>query len=418
MLRSMFSGVSGLRSHQTMVDVIGNNIANVNTVGYKSSSIIFQDLLSQGITGAGLPTGASGGTNPAQVGLGVKVAGISVAHTQGAAQLTAKSTDLSIQGDGFLAVRNSVGEILYTRAGSLDFDAFGRLVTPSGAVLQGWNADATGALNTNASVSDISMPLGQQLQPEATESVQLGGNLDADSVAGTVVSTSIEIFNTQGAPRILNVEMTKTANPNEWAITANADFDQDGTPDAITVTGGPLTFDPVTGQQTSGAITIDPGAANGYPNPITLDTGGPNDAEALTQFAGESGAAMLRQDGFRLGALQSFTIGADGTVTGVFSNGANRPLGRIALATFTNPSGLEKAGDATFRQTVNSGNAQIGQAGDGGRGTILGSTLEMSNVDLAREFTNLIVAQRGYQANSRVITSSDELLQELVNLKR
>ncbi len=417
MLRSMFSGVSGLRSHQTMVDNIGNNIANVNTFGFKSSTIVFQDLLSEVISGAGLPTGAAGGTNPAQVGLGVKVGGVSTSFTQGAAQLTGRSTDLSIQGDGFLMVRNATNQQLFTRAGALDFDALGRLVNPSGDVLQGWTASSTGALNTNVAVGDIVMPLGQQLQPEPTSSVTFGGNLDASAAAGTVVSTSIKVYDQQGKGYDLNVQFTKSATADQWTVGATADINGDGIQDTLAVSGSPLTFNPATGQVSSGAINIDMGLAT-FPSTIAVDTGAANDPDALVQFAGNSGAAALVQDGNELGSLQSFTIGADGVVTGVFSNGRNRPLAQLALATFTNPGGLIKAGDSSFTATVNSGNPQIGAPGGGGRGSIMSATLEMSNVDLAREFTNLIIAQRGYQANSRVITSSDELLQELVNLKR
>src|SRR5947207_1913705 len=320
MLRSMFSGVSGLRSHQTMMDVIGNNIANVNTVGYKSASVVFQDLLSQTIRGAGVPDGAadgSGGTNPAQVGLGVTIAGISNNFTQGASQLTGRSTDRSIQGDGFFVVRNG-GQQLFTRAGSLNFDALGRLVTADGSVLQGWAADASGTINANAAVGDLSMPLGQSTAPTVTGNVRLGGNLPADAAVGTSIVTSLTVYDVQGSPIDTTFTFAKTA-ADTWTVTATM-------PDKL-----------------------------GRP-PVTAGT--------------------------------------------------------------SNPSGLEKTGSSLYRASVNSGLPQIGQAGGGGRGTLSGSTLEMSNVDLAQEFTNLIIAQRGFQANSRVITASDELLQDLVNLKR
>ena len=260
------------------------------------------------------------------------------------------------------------------------------------------------------------MPLGQQLQPKETTSITVGGNLDASAAVGKVITSSITVYDQQGAPYNLTLKFEKTA-ADSWDVTAEADTDGDGTVDPLTVSGGPLTFDPATGAVSGGSISVDTGLAT-FGGPITVETGAPGDPDALVQFAGPSGAAALRQDGFELGTLQSFTIGADGTVTGVFSNGRNRPLAQLALANFTNPGGLEKAGNSTYRATVNSGNPQIGSPGSGGRGTLLSSTLEMSNVDLAREFTNLIIAQRGYQANSRVITSSDELLQELVNLKR
>ena len=409
MLRSMFSGVSGLRSHQTMVDVIGNNIANVNTFGFKSSTVMFQDLLSQVLTGAGVPSATTGGTNPAQVGLGVKVAGVSTSFTQGASQLTGRSTDLSIQGDGFFVVRTGA-ETLFTRAGALSFDAAGRLVSPDGAIVQGWLADATGNINTNGAAVDLGMPLGQSLAPSATTTLQLGGNLDASTPVGQPIITAITVYDQLGSPLSVSGSFTRTA-ANTWDFAV--DTDGDGTFEPA----GALTFDGTTGALTSPnpSITM---LAGTFAGPLTVDFGAAGSPNALVQYAGPSSVAALSQDGYELGSLQSFTIGQDGVVTGVFSNGRNRPLGQIAIAGFTNPMGLEKAGGSLFRPTVNSGLANVGQAGTGGRGTLLGSTLEMSNVDLAREFTNLIIAQRGFQANSRVITASDELLQDLVNLKR
>jgi flagellar hook protein FlgE len=422
MLRSMFSGVSGLRSHQTMMDVIGNNIANVNTVGYKSASVVFQDLLSQTIRGAGVPdgtTGGSGGTNPAQVGLGVTIAGISNNFTQGASQLTGRATDLSIQGDGFFVVRNN-SQQLYTRAGSLNFDALGRLVTADGSVLQGWAADASGAINANAAVGDLSMPLGQSTAPTVTGNIRLGGNLPADAAVGTQIVTSLTVYDVQGKPIDTKFTFAKTA-ADAWTVTATMPDTTTQAP--VTVGTANLTWDPTANPPAfnpAPSLTLAPTAPTGSwgTNTIAVDFGATGDATALRQFSGQSSVAALSQDGSALGSLQSFTIGQDGIVTGVFSNGRTRPIGQIALAGFSNASGLEKTGSSLYRASVNSGLPQIGQAGSGGRGTLSGSTLEMSNVDLAQEFTNLIIAQRGFQANSRVITASDELLQDLVNLKR
>jgi flagellar hook protein FlgE len=422
MLRSMFSGVSGLRSHQTMMDVIGNNIANVNTVGYKAGSVVFQDLLSQAIRGAGVPDGAAdgaGGTNPAQVGLGVTITGIANNFTQGASQLTGRSTDLSIQGDGFFVVRDN-GQQLYTRAGSLNFDALGRLTTADGSILQGWTADAAGVINPNAAVGDLSMPLGQSSAPQITENIRLGGNLPADAAVGTQIVTSLTVYDIQGSPIDATFTFAKTG-PDAWTLTATMPDQTTAAPVTVgTVnlvwdsTATPPAFNPAP------ALTMTPTAATGSwaGGTIAVDFGSTTDATALRQFSGQSSVAAISQDGSALGTLQSFTIGQDGVVTGVFSNGRTRPIGQIALAAFSNSSGLEKTGNSLYRASVNSGLPQVGQAGSGGRGVLAGSTLEMSNVDLAQEFTNLIIAQRGFQANSRVITASDELLQDLVNLKR
>ena len=425
MLRSMFSGVSGLRAHQTMMDVIGNNIANVNTIGYKSSSVVFQDMLSQVLSGAGVPTagpGGLGGTNPSQVGLGVKIGGITTSFRQGASQLTGNSTDMSIQGDGFLIARNS-GQTLFTRAGALSFDALGRMVTPDGGVIQGWTADTAGVVNTNASTGDLQMPLGQAISPQATTKLSIGGNLNAEvptTLPGAEVFTSITVYDTLGKALDLTFGMKMTA-ANTWSV-------QPYTPDGADVDTAPdtlgaafnLTFDATTGKITAPltppTVTI-PGTFGTFPGPVTIDFG-TTAPDGLRQFAGKTTASALSQDGATTGALQTFSLGADGSVTGVFSNGRNRVIGQIAMASFSNPSGLEKVGGSFYRPTPNSGLAQIGVSGTGGRGSIAGGTLEMSNVDLAQEFTSLIASQRGFQANSRVITTADELLQELVNLKR
>ena len=425
MLRSMFSGVSGLRSHQTMMDVIGNNIANVNTVGFKSSTVVFQDMLSQVMNGAGVAVpGASGagGTNPTQVGLGVQVGSITSSFAQGASQITGRTTDLAIQGDGFLTVRQN-GEQMFTRNGALNFDALGRVVTSEGGVLQGWLVGADGKINTNASVSDLTMPLGQSLPPAATQNVSLGGNLDATAPAtypGPEKIATITVYDAQGKGIPMQFGFKATA-ANTWALQPYSPDgpDADTNPDTV---GSPisLTFDPATGKLTAPAtpptITIPP-AVGQFSGPVTLDLGA-NTADGLRQYAGASSVTAVSQDGSALGALNGFTIGQDGTITGVFSNGHNRALGQIALASFSNPAGLEKGGESMYRSTGNSGLAQIGVPNTAGRGTLMGSTLEMSNVDLAQEFTNLILAQRGFQANSKVITASDELLQDLVNLKR
>ena len=429
MLRSMFSGVSGLRSHQTMMDVIGNNIANVNTAGYKSSSVVFQDLLSQAIRGAGVASEENGGTNPTQVGLGVRVGGVNTSFTQGASQMTGRATDLSIQGDGFFVVE-SAGQQLYTRAGSLSFDAMGRLVTPDGGVLQGWTADGQGAINTNAGVTDLRMPLGQTITPSRTTEITLGGNLPSDAPVNTAVApaitpgsqivTKITIYDAQGAPHDVTFEMTHTG-ANAWNVRAtmpNVGGGADVVVGTQALTWNPAGTPPQFNVQSMNlaALPATVGTFNG--GSVAVQLGAIGGSDSLSQYAASNSVAALSQDGSAIGSLQSFTIGQDGVVTGVFSNGRTRPVGQVAVASFGNPGGMEKVGGSLWRPSVNSGLPQVGVPGENGRGTLAGSTLEMSNVDLAAEFTNLIVAQRGFQANSRVITASDELLQDLVNLKR
>jgi flagellar hook protein FlgE len=392
MLRSLFSGISGLRAHQQMMDVTGNNIANVNTAGFKSSQATFQDALSQIISAAGAPQNGRGGTNPAQIGLGVRLGSIGTNFSQGAAQTTGRSTDLMIQGDGFFVVRQG-NEDLYTRNGSFSFDANGVLTSNNGAQVQGWSADANGVVNTNAAAGPVRLPIGTLLQPTATANASFSGNLPGDAATGTVLNTSMPVYDAAGTQSTLSVTLTKTS-ATTWDVSCDGG-----------VTTTPFTFDgagklvtPANGQIAAGGTTVD--------------------LSKLTNYSGSATLAPQAQDGSAMGSLQAFTISGDGTLVGVFSNGLKQPLGQIALATFNNPPGMEKAGDSTFRSTVNSGQPQLGVAGSAGRGALQAQALEMSNVDLAQEFTNLVIAQRGFQANSRVITASDEILQDLVNLKR
>ena len=411
MLRSMFSAVSGLRAHQTKMDVTGNNIANVNTVGYKGSQTVFQDTLSQVVRAGGAPAADRGGTNPAQVGLGVKLAATTTNWTQGATQTTGRSTDFMIEGDGFFVTRAGT-ENLYTRAGSFDFDGEGKLVTPNGGVLQGWMANAAGVVNTNGAVGDLSVPYGQIVSPKQSTTGALAGNLPAGAATGTTFQTGVTMFDSQGVEQKVFYNFTKAAAANTWTLDIKH---EDGT---SLVTGATVAFNAAGALTTPAApgtlAAFTPPAAT-YPSwtgPVTIDV------SKLTQFGGSSTVTATDQNGYALGSLQSFQLGNDGTITGVYSNGLRQPLGQLALASFSNPSGLEKAGSSTFRVGVNSGTAAVGLAGVGGRGVLNSGALEMSNVDLAEEFTGLIVAQRGFQANSRVITASDEILQDLVNLKR
>lgn len=401
MLRSLFSGISGLRAHQTMLDVTGNNIANVNTAGFKTSQVRFQDTLSQVLTNAGAAQEGIGGTNPAQVGLGVKVAAITTNFQQGAAQLTNVATDMMISGDGFFVVGKG-GEQMYSRAGSFSFDSLGQLVTPDGGLVQGWEADAAGNIDTNATLTDLRLPVSTLMGASATGTATFEGNLASETAVGTTLTRQMDVYDGVGDVHALTVQFTRTAAG--WDIAA----DVAGTTSAGT---GSVTFNTDGSINTLTMPALPADAAVGLPA-MTVDL------TTLTGYAGLDTLAAASQDGRAAGNLQSFTINSDGTVMGSFSNGLKQAVGRVALANFTNPSGLEKTGNSLYRTTVNSGDPQVGTAGTGGRGSLTGGSLEMSNVDLSAEFTNLIVAQRGFQANSRVITTSDQVLEELVNLKR
>jgi flagellar hook protein FlgE len=390
MLRSLYSGISGLRSHQTMLDVTGNNIANVNTAGFKGSAVQFQDTLSQLTQAAGGPQTGLGGTNPAQVGLGVQVAGIATNFAQGSSQATGRATDMMISGDGFFVTRQG-GETLYSRAGAFDVDANGRLVTPDGSIVQGLPA-VNGVVNEGGRIGDLTLPMNSVAGAVATSTATVDGNLPSDAAVGTQLIRDVEAFDAAGKSRTLTLTFTRSAAG--WDVAG-----ADGT--GATGTGS-LTF--ANGLQTGGGNVTVGGVT------VQLD--------AITGYAKLSTLAVSGQDGRSAGNFSGFTVGKDGIVMGSFTNGASEAVGRISLATFANSAGLEKAGGSSYRATTNSGAATVGAPGAEGRGTISSGTLEMSNVDLSQEFTNLIVAQRGFQANARIITTSDEVLQELTNLKR
>ena len=389
MLRSLYSGISGLRSHQTMLDVTGNNIANVNTTAFKAGAVQFQDTLSQLTSAAGGPQEQIGGTNPAQVGLGVRVAGISTNFAQGSAQSTGRAADLMISGDGFFVTKNGTAT-QYTRAGTFDFDGDGNMVTPDGSLVQGWAATG-GVINESGPLSTIVLPRGAISPAVATTTATFGGNLPDDATVGTALVRDVKAFDGTGTERTVSMTFTRTAGG--WNV-AGTD------PNGSTATGA-LTF-------TNGVLTTGGSLALGG---ITVDM------SKLTGFAALTTVAATDQNGNSAGTLQSYTLSPDGTLVGSFSNGSSQALARIVLATFPNPGGLEKAGSSEYTATFNSGAAEIGTPGSGSIGKLTSGALEMSNVDLSQEFTNLIVAQRGFQANARIITTSDEVLQELTNLK-
>ncbi len=390
MLRSLYSGISGLRTHQTMLDVTGNNIANVNTTAFKASAVQFQDTLSQLTQGAGGATAATGGTNPAQVGLGVQVAGISTNFAQGSSQSTGKTTDLMISGDGFF-VTTLGGETLYTRAGSFNFDSRDRLVSPDGAIVQGWGA-TNGVVADGGATGNIELPVGAIVPAAASTAATFTGNLPSDVEVGTALVRTVDVYDDLGKSRSISVTFTRTGTPgvDGWTVASGGNSVQ-------------LKDVGMTGKFSGGDLVV-PG--------ITMKL-----AE-LRGFSGLETVEGATDNGNEAGTLNSYTLGADGTLVGLFSNGEQQAIGRIALATFVNPGGLEKAGASAYRTTFNSGGAVLGTPGAAGLGSLSSGTLEMSNVDLSQEFTNLIVAQRGFQANARIITTSDEVLQELTNLKR
>ncbi len=526
MMRSMYAGVSGLKTHQIRMDVVGNNIANVNTTGYKGSRATFKEMLNQTLQGAKAPQGNRGGMNPQQVGLGVMLGSIDTNQTQGNLQSTGLGTDLAIQGNGYFVINNGQ-QNLYTRAGNLTLDEQGNLVNSSnGYIMQGWEADNNGIINSNLAPEGVRIPLGATMNAQATENAFFTGNFNSEAAGGATWTATIDVLDSLGSTHTVGVDFVRqvSAAPTGQAdfggatgivdatssavtpelngltikfgadsgaaaaasydassntITVTADWDNsggnqpagiadihnaintelglEGFTDTVTMTSGGFdatefdgapdivlsaaasndwdyTVDVTDGTMVSGltgSINFDTAGviASGGTSTITFDpTGGAApgqdvvlDFNELTQNATASEGTTVQRlyaDGYEMGSLESFSIDNGGVITGSFSNGLTRALGQIAVANFSNPSGLTKQGDTLFAESQNSGMPQIGTAASGGRGKISSGTLEMSNVDLAEQFTDMITTQRGFQANSKIITTADQMLQELVNLKR
>ena len=432
MMRSLFSGVSGLRNHQVRMDVIGNNISNVNTVAFKSGRVTFKEGFAQLVAGASRPPGDHGGVNPIQVGLGMQIGSIDTLFSQGNLETTGLNTDLAIQGDAFFTVGKG-NEFYYTRSGNFQLDAGGRLVSPTnGFVVKGRMA-RDGVFEDG--IRDIVLPFGQKTSAQPTNEVALAGNLNggAPVFTGTFdaagrsdpanskswTETSITVFDSLGNQHDLKIQLWKSAaNSWSWQIDGN-NLPAGFTPANATTqtlvfdTNGQLDIDAST-PASDPVISFTPTGAE--PVQITLELG--DGINGITAFAGTSTAVLRDQNGYTAGTLNDFSIDRSGTITGSFSNGTNVILGQIVLADFNNPSGLLRIGDNMYAVSGNSGGAVLGYALEGSQSTITSGALEMSNVDLAQEFTNMIIAQRGFQANSRVITNADEMLQEVVNLKR
>lgn len=507
MLRSMFAGVSGLKAHQMRMDVIGNNIANVNTAGYKASRVTFQEMLSQTTRGATAPTANRGGSNPQQVGLGVQLGSIDVKHTQGNTQSTGYITDLAIEGDGFFILAEGEDGLnrLYTRAGIFGLDSGGtegNLVSlVNGMRVMGYRAE--NGIIDYTSLKPLYISGSQTIEARATDQVVFGGNLDSRYTEGTGVRRTVQVYDSLGTEHTIVVDLTKTGDntwdwkaywlvpssaipvdqagkitPNAryvvhggslWKVAPDYEYDEndpsldeevasfDGEVWAVEDEGAEFTFTfgtelddgtfltaasdgsslVLTAESAVGQAKVDPDdtrikfGTNGSflgPKPekavISFDPAGAEsiriklDFTQFTQYADTFTGKFLSQNGHTSGALESFTIDQNGVIVGSFSNGLTQALGQVALAKFANPGGLMRSGSTMFMESTNSGSAQVEPAGAPGFGQIIPSALEMSNVDLSEEFTDMIITQRGFQANSRIITTSDEMLQELVNLKR
>ena len=461
MMRSMYSAVSGLRIHQGKMDVIGNNIANVNTVGFKKGQVTFQEVFSQVVRGASAPTGGKGGTNPQQVGMGVAMGSINTVHTKGSGQRTDNPTDLMIDGEGFFVVSDdqNLNNRFFTRAGNFSLDRDGNLVTADGYKVLGYAADENGEITTE--ITNIRINMSETKAPTSTDRVEFRGNLDSRSSIGERQSIDTVVYDSLGNSYTLTFNIEKVGhdennNLHTWRLTLSRITDRstgyyyqvqtdenyddqflpalelvfDGNGKLVSIDGSDLATEDVevylsnlssVGFNTDkDGGTIDPPTrpSGSFRDIVLFDTDIQDSIKGITQYANEMGFKPYAMNGNTSGTLDGFAIDATGTVVGVFTNGERKALGRIMLAKFDNPMGLQKLGGNLFIDTRNSGEPQYGGASVGGFGAISPGNLEMSNVDIALEFTEMITTQRGFQANSRIITTSDEMLQELVNMKR
>lgn len=444
MMRSMYSGVSSLRAHQLRMDVIGNNIANVNTVGFKASNVTFAETFSQTIQGASSSSDSRGGTNPKQVGLGAAVSSITVNHSRGAIQRTDAATDLMIDGNGFFRVASdSTGQnVYYTRAGNFSLDSKGFLVTTDGMFV----------LDKNN--KPIQVDKSKVMDAKSTTGIKLSGNISADlskvkNDKAEAYTLTSDVYDSIGRVKQLNfrfqpLDPVANGDPNRrvevfYKDAAGNELPNDGATPPKPTTVLTLTFGP-DGRL---ATPFSAGPANitipsdGLASPLVIpldlrlfynadDLTNPTTPKAgvksiITQFGTETTAVAKQEEGMTAGTVNSFNISAKGEVNLIYTNGEQSKaddVQTIGLADFDNPPGLLKLGGNLFQETPNSGQVKTGVAAAGSFGTVAAGSLEMSNVDIAAQFTDMITTQRGFQANSRVITTSDEILQELVNLKR
>lgn len=488
MMRSLFSGISGLKSHQTKMDVIGNNISNVNTTGFKSSRVVFADMLSQQLSGSSAPKGNVGGTNEKAIGLGTGVGAIDLLFTDGSVQSTGKNTDLALSGDGLFIVKQG-NETYYTRNGDFSFDADGNYVmSGNGMYVQGWtdqrNArneeismsdDKTVAsINTNGDPGIINIKAGKTMPPAVTTMADYTGNLNAATPGGQTITTTITVYDDQGYAYAVPVMFQKiVANGSASSVTANtwsmgfidpkvpgttASINVSGTTQVVSVVGTAVNiYDPnwdgtiapgstlsdyviatvsmpsvailefsQSGQLISPSSTSMPtvlltpvALRNSAVNPTTTGTSHVNfevNVSNLTQYANES-TLYGDTNGWASGVLKSVSFDSSGLITGVYTNGVRQYEGQVAIAQFANSAGLTKAGNSLYQASDNSGSANVKTATALGV-TITASALELSNVDIATEFAEMITTQRGFQSNSKIVTVGDEMLETVINMKR
>lgn len=454
-LSSLFAGVSGLNANGNLLSVIGNNIANQGTVGFKSSRATFADLVSSSL---------GGGTGTVQTGIGVALTSIQANFTQGSLVTSQNALDMAVDGNGFFILKDSQGGTFYSRAGQFRLDSQNRVVNPNGLFLQGYQADSNGTIT--GSIDNIALP-STTASPNTTTEVTVAVNLQADATTSTFdltdptgtsnFSTSLTVFDSLGMSHLLTTYYTRTSS-NTWTYNVVGDSSEvtsgvaagtyhtdniDSTLGIVRIAKGTLTFTTSGALDTESVVTkYDTGTSAGsagasaglstmsftgaaasqsvtfdYGTSLTTDSGATG-LDGTTQFGAASALVNQTQDGYGAGSLQAFLVDSKGTISGRFSNGQIRTLAQVTLAKFPDPVGLIRSGKNLYAETADSGQPLKATPDSAGLGKVASNSLELSNVDLGEEFISMISAQRGFQANSRMITTSDEILQELVNIKR
>lgn len=404
MSRALYAGLAGTRANQDRLDVIGNNLANANTIGFKQSRVTFYDTFYQTVSSGTAATANSGGSNPMQIGSGASVGTIQTLHSQGAMSNTGQALDVAIEGQGMFMVK--LGDTaFYTRDGAFTFDDSYSLVSAaSGGRVQGWSAKSDGTIDTSQPVTNLQFPIGQLVGSTATSKVNMGGNLNAATLTTDPArATSIAVYDSLGNVHTLNVSMVRNATANTWDVTLTCEG---------TTATGQIAFNS-SGALTSGSpasISFAPGGGAASPLAVSVDF------SSLTQMYTDTDAVAQSQNGSPPAALQDVTIQDGGVIVGNYSDGVQRTLGQLAVASFGNTAGLEHVGSNLYRASIAAGDVIIGAAGTGGRGDIVSQALELSNVDITEAFVDMISTQRAFQASTRVISAADELLQEVMRL--
>ena len=402
---------------QTELDTIGNNVANSSTDGYKETDVEFQDILNEQLTPAGAASLGLTSTNPTSIGAGAQVAGMQTDFTAGAPTQTGVPTDAAIEGNGFFIVQQG-NNTYYTRNGAFVQDVNGTLETSNGATVQGWAAGEP----ITGPTGNITIPPNLEQAPKETTNVTLGGNIPSGGAAFTTTST---LYDAQGNPVPLTLSFTPTSTANQWNVQASVNgsnlfktgitetFTANGQLQSYSVDGGAVT--PATAASTIATTQALPTGFQWNETSLNFVLPAPGGSGSQTQYTTEQSSAVANQDGYTQGTLQSWSIGASGVITGTFTNGQSETLGTIALATFSNPGGLTNLGNLEFQSTAASGQAEVTTPGEGRAATLLGGALEQSNVDLASQLTDLVDTQTNYEADTKVISTTQTVLQALVS---